>query len=77
VTTSITDKDSDGNVVRAGDRVSFTYGIPPVRVEGVLQILDGKLYLPTPGHKPGGGTLTMIRHYVGDFYKVPKGRPKP
>ena len=77
MTASITDKDSDGNVVRAGDRVSFTYGIPPARVEGTLQILDGRLYLPTPGHKPGGGTLTMIRHCVGDFYKVPKGRGKP
>lgn len=64
------EKDGDGEEVKAGDRISFSYGIPPVRVEGVLFERDGKLIMPTSGHNPAEATLAMIRRHTGGFWKV-------
>jgi hypothetical protein len=45
----------DGETIKTGDLVAFSYGIPPVRVEGPVSVKDGQLYMATPGHGPGGG----------------------
>lgn len=68
------EKDGDGVEVKAGDRVYFSYGIPPVRVEGALIERDGKLIMPTPGHTPAEATLATIRRHTGGFWKV---QPEP
>lgn len=63
-------KDMEGETVKAGDTIAFTYGIPPVRVEGVLFERDGKLIMPTPEHTPKEATLGQIRYNCGGFWKV-------
>jgi hypothetical protein len=62
--------DNDGNKVKAGDTISFSFGIPGRRVEGVLFERDGKLIVPTPDVTPKEATLAMLRHHVGGFYKL-------
>jgi len=64
------EKDDDGFEVRAGDTISFSYGIPPRGVRGVLFERDGKLICPSPGHNPAEATLGQIRYHTGGFYKV-------
>ena len=68
------ERDNDGEEVKAGDRIYFSYGIPPNRVEGTVIERDGKLILPTPGHTPTEATLTTIRRCTGGFWKA---RPVP
>ena len=62
-------KDSFGEVVKAGDIVSFSYGIPPVGVKAKVVDRDGKLIVLTPGHNPEECNLRSLRTHVGDFYK--------
>ena len=64
------EKDNDGFPVRAGDRISFSFGIPPTSVEGVLFERGGKLIMPTPSVKPQEATLDMLRKHVGGFWKI-------
>ena len=66
----LTAKDNDGFEVCAGDTVSFSFGIPPKRVEGVLFERDGKLMMPCEGVTPKEATLAQLRHHVGGFWKV-------
>jgi len=60
----------DGETIKTGDLVAFSYGIPPVRVEGPVSVKDGQLYMATPGHGPGGGTLAFIDKHAGPIWKV-------
>lgn len=64
------DRDSDGLLVKAGDTISFSFGIPPRRVEGILFERDGQLIMPCEGVSPKEATLDMLRRYVGGFWKV-------
>ena len=66
----LADKDNDGFEVRAGDTISFSFGIPPRRVEGVLFERDGKLIMPCEGVTPKEATLNQLRRHVGGFWKV-------
>lgn len=65
-----TARDSDGFEVKAGDWISFSFGIPPRRVEGKLFERDGKLIMPTPDVTPKEATLNQLRRYVGSFWKI-------
>ena len=58
-------RDMDGEPVKAGDTVAFSYGIPPVYVEGVVFERNGRLILPTPGHKPEEESLWSIKRHYG------------
>lgn len=62
-------KDEDGNKVRDGDRITFSYGIPPVVVRATVQEIDGVLWAMTPGHKPDRCRLNRLRSIIGCFYK--------
>lgn len=66
----LTDRDNEGETVKAGDTIAFSFGIPPRRVEGVLFERDGKLIMPCEGVTPKEATLPMLRHHVGGFWKV-------
>ena len=68
----LSDKDNDGETVRAGDTISFSFGIPPKRVEGVLFERDGKLIMPCNGVTPKEASLEQLRRHVGGFWKVGK-----
>lgn len=75
-TGSLVANDSDGQDIRAGDTVAFSFGIPPQRVEGVLFERDGELIMPCEGVKPAEAKLAELRRHVGQFWKVEtKARP--
>jgi len=63
-------KDSDGTVIKAGDKVYFSFGTPSVLVCGEVIKESGHLVVLTPGHKPSRCKLFLLKKYVGDFYKA-------
>ena len=65
-------RDSDGEDVCAGDMITFSYGIPPVRVEAHVIERKGRLIVLTPGHNPEECPLHGLRHYIGEFWKLPQ-----
>lgn len=62
-------KDIDGNIVRAGDTVTFSYGIPPIKVVAPVISRDGQLIAITKGHNPAECELRELKKTVGAFYK--------
>lgn len=63
-------RDDDGEEVKAGDEVHFSYGIPPVGVVGFVEERhDGRLIVLTPHHKPGEVTLAWLRRHHS-FWKL-------
>lgn len=62
--------DGDDEPVGEGDTISFTYGIPPVRVVGPVVRIRGELWVETPGHHPDRCKMSELREAVGDFYKA-------
>jgi len=62
-------RDDDGKLVGAGDEVVFSYGIPPVRVEGKVVEWLGNLWVLTPKHIPVSVKLRSLRRYVGAWWK--------
>jgi len=62
-------RDDNGNTIRAGDIVIFSYGIPPVRVRSRIIERDGRLIGLCPGHNPPDFNLRSLRKYVGNWYK--------
>ena len=59
--------DDDGHEVRAGDTITFSYGIPPVGVEAPVIERDGHLIALTPDHLPRECRVSMLRLHVGGF----------
>jgi hypothetical protein len=68
-------KDTWGKIVRDGDTVTFSYGIPPVGVRATVKEIDGALWVLTPGHKPERAPLRRLRSYVGCFYREQEDTP--
>ena len=66
-------KDEDGTIVKEGDFIRFSYGIPPVVVRAEIIARDGKLIALTPGHKPDECSLRQLRRHVGNFSIDPCG----
>jgi hypothetical protein len=62
--------DSDGKTVQAGDRVQFSYGIPPIGVTGAVVLRGGRLVVLTPGHRPRRLALDVLSRHVGDWWRV-------
>lgn len=67
---TLSDKDNEGETVRAGDLIAFSFGTPGRRVEGRLFTRAGQLIMPTPDVTPKEATLPMLRKHVGGFWKV-------
>ena len=65
-------KDSDGKIIKEGDTIIFSYGIPPLRVIAPIVMEDGKLVALTEGHNPSKCELRSLKKHVGNFYKVNK-----
>ena len=63
-------KDADGKWVRAGCTIMFSYGIPPVRVEGEVIREGSKLIVLTPGHNPEASPLRELREHVVEFWVI-------
>lgn len=62
-------KDDDGQEIKEGDVISFSFGIPPIRVIAPIVSKDGELFAITKGHNPAQCKLKLLRRYVGNFYK--------
>jgi len=62
--------DSDGEEVMAGDRICFSYGIPPVTVTAIVAERDGKLIALTPRHNPAECSLRSLKQHVSGFWKA-------
>lgn len=65
-------KDDGGFEVGAGDTITFSYGIPPVGVEGKVIDRARELIVLTPGHNPPEVALRLLRRHVAGFYKEHK-----
>lgn len=63
-------KDGDGKIIKEGDVIYFSYGIPPVGVYAPVVSIKGKLVAITKGHKPEQCSLRELKRHVGIFYKV-------
>ena len=61
-------KDSDGNVIKAGDTIVFYYGLPPIRVEAPIISRGGKLIALTEGHTPKEIELKKLKTF-SEFWK--------
>ena len=61
-------KDSDGVRVRAGDTITFSYGIPPVRVVGPVVSINNALWVISEGHNPSRCRVSELMEHVGDFW---------
>ena len=60
----------DGEQVEDGDEISFSYGIPPVRVCARVEAFEAELWALTPVHNPSRCRLSELRDYVELFYKA-------
>ncbi|NTG00046.1 hypothetical protein G6L30_07920 [Agrobacterium rhizogenes] len=70
-------RDDESKLIKAGDRINFSYGIPGNRVDADIIDLNGELWALTPGHKPDRCKLSVLRRYVGHFWKTAKFFPAP
>lgn len=61
-------KDDWGNIIKAGDTISFSYGIPPVGVKAKVEERNGILWVLTPEHNPKESKLSYIKKWF-NFYK--------
>jgi len=55
--------------IKAGDTISFSYGIPPIHVRAKVVDIDGTLWVLTPGHNPDKCRLDLLPEYVGAIYE--------
>lgn len=69
-------RDDDGDIVRAGDRLRSSYGIPPRRIEGVVVERNGRLVVLTPGHSPAECTLREFAEHLGNFWIEKRQQPE-
>lgn len=63
-------RDEDGKTVKDGDTITFSYGIPPVRVEAKIAEIKGELFAMTPGHNPDRCKVKDLPKHVGEFWKI-------
>lgn len=68
-------RDSNGELVREGDVVTFSFGIPPKGVRAEVIRRDGKLIALTPGHNPKECALDELKGHVGSFYLEERTNP--
>lgn len=62
--------DDNDQPVKSGDEITFSYGIPPVKVNGLVSSEKGELWVICPGHNPPKAKLATLRDHVGVFYKI-------
>ena len=71
-------RDEDDRIVKAGDVLVSSYGIPPRRLEGQVIERKGKLIVLTPDSNPKECTLHAFQRHLGTFYvREPSSRWHP
>ena len=61
-------KDADGTEIFEGDILSFTYGIPPVKVHAPVVFRNGRFDVLTPSHDPDSCPLHELEDAIGEYY---------
>ena len=61
--------DDEGEWVYAGDTISFSYGIPPVRVKAQIMNRSGTLWVLPDNRRYAECPLRALRGYVGAWWK--------
>lgn len=62
-------KDDDGNWVYEGDTITFSYGIPPIKVTAKIMNRSGTLWVLPQNPLTEGCPLRALRSYVGAWWK--------
>lgn len=59
-----------GTIIKDGDVISFSYGIPPTREIADISEIDGRLFATMRGNsKPNQCALGKLKKYVERIYK--------
>ncbi|MEL7447294.1 MAG: hypothetical protein AAGK02_16055 [Pseudomonadota bacterium] len=66
-------KDEDGTPVKAGDVIRFSFGIPPIIVDALVEDRDGKLWALTPDVNPKESTIGQLISNCGLINIMPEG----
>lgn len=69
-------RDVYGEHIEAGDIISFSYGIPPIKVIAPVIERDGKLIALTDGHKPHECNVRTLKKHVGEIQIHKKAEKK-
>lgn len=65
--------DDNGKIVKHGDVIEFSYGIPSRRVVAPVERRGKHLFALTAGHHPIEVRLDQLRGMVGSWYRRGKG----
>lgn len=68
--------DDVGAETTEGDKVQFTFGIPPVNVVGDVIRRGENLIVLTPNYSPKECDLRLLRDFVGEWFNVGNNQPK-
>lgn len=61
-------KDDAGKIIKHGDTISFSYGIPPVGVRAKVEERDGVLWIVVPEpHKPSVERLSKLKKWYNVY----------
>ena len=60
-------KDRHGVIVKQGDTLSFSFGIPPIAVRAEVILRDNQLVVLTPNVNPKECLLSDLEGYIGEF----------
>lgn len=64
-------KDEWGDVIKAGDFVNFSYGIPPTGVTAEVVERDGVLWILTPNLTPKEERLSKVKKWYSIYRETP------
>jgi len=62
-------KDDDGEWVYEGDTITYSYGIPPLRVTAKIMNRSGTLWVLPNNRRYAECCLRSLRLYVGAWWK--------
>ena len=60
--------DSEGQCIKPGDIVRFSYGLPPIAVDAKIVRRGGRLTALTPGHNPPSCPVHSLKRFVGELH---------
>lgn len=66
-------RDSDGSIVKAGAYITFSYGIPSIKVVGKVVSRRGVLKVLTPTESNKECLLSLLKGYVGEYWLCDQG----
>lgn len=65
-------KDDWGQEIKAGDVVSFSFGIPPTGVKAKVEDRNGVLWVLTPEYNPKESKLSYLKKWFNIYLEKPE-----